>query len=80
MKTSPRLATIVILSTILVAWFSGEPDSDIRLFCTHGKVFVEFEEKGKIWGTMWLDDDGKPMSCDTDKVPPVKQSSLIREI
>lgn len=80
MKTSPRLATVVVLSTILFASINTEPDSDIRLFCTHGKVFVEFEEKGKVWGTMWLDDDGKPLSCETDSVPPVKQSSLVREI
>lgn len=36
---------------------------DTRAFCAYNKLFVEFEQRGKIWGTMLLDDNGIPIKC-----------------
>jgi hypothetical protein len=34
-----------------------------RTFCAYNKVFVEFEEGSKTWGTLMLDSKGKPIPC-----------------
>ena len=34
-----------------------------RTFCAYNKVFVEFEEGSKTWGTLMLDSRGKPIPC-----------------
>ena len=49
-------------------------DSTIRIFCAYDKLFIEFEEKNSRWGTMFLDNAGKPMSC--NKKITVEQYSL----
>jgi hypothetical protein len=33
-------------------------------FCAYGQIYVEFERNGKIWGTTYLDRNGKPIECD----------------
>jgi hypothetical protein len=80
MKRNPKLAIIVILVTILLASFGGKPRADIRFFCSHERVFIEFEEDGKVWGTIWIDDDGKPLSCSDSSVPKTKASSTIKDV
>ena len=64
MKSSPTVAVVVIVITILGSFFFSTTGSDVRFFCASGRVFVEFEERGHTWGTMWLDDVGAPISCD----------------
>ena len=48
-------------------------------FCDQAKALltqkgIEFEEKNSRWGTMFLDNTGKPMSC--NKKITVEQYSL----
>jgi hypothetical protein len=38
-----------------------------RRFCAYGHVYVEFERAGKIWGTTFLDDRGKPVNCESEE-------------
>jgi hypothetical protein len=61
-------ATLLVVGFIWAAWPEPirEDRTKIKLFCTNGRVFIEFEEKYNTWGTMWLDDDGKPVSCGDD--------------
>ena len=33
-------------------------------FCAYGQLYVEFERNGKIWGTTYLDRNGKTIECD----------------
>ena len=63
MKTHPRLATALVIGTIVAYYFSGPPATEVKMFCSHDRVFIEFTEGGKTWGTMWLEDDGSPASC-----------------
>jgi hypothetical protein len=80
MTRNPKLATIVILGTILFSFVDSKPRADIRFFCSHERVFIEFEENGKVWGTIWIDDDGKPLSCSDSSIPKTKASSMIKDI
>jgi hypothetical protein len=80
MKRNPTLAIALVLTTIAFTWVGSKPDSDIRFFCSHSRVFIEFEEGGKVWGTIWIDDDGKPLSCSDSAIPKTSSSSLIKDI
>lgn len=37
-----------------------------RTFCAYGNVFVEFDEDGYRWGTVLLNQNGKPIPCKED--------------
>ena len=40
-----------------------EPETQSNVFCAYGKVFVEFEEGSRKWGTILLNESGKPIQC-----------------
>jgi hypothetical protein len=73
-KRFKNIVLFVTLSTvIIVLWplrnlLSIEEDIHTRRFCAYGQVFVEFEHTGKTWGTTFLDERGKPVSCTDDDV------------
>ena len=49
-----------------------------RTFCAYNRVFVEFEEGSKVWGTLMLDSRGKPIPCsETDDNELIIQSNTI---
>ena len=80
MKRSPKLAISIVLLTIVFAWLGHEPDSNIKFFCSNGRVFIEFKEGNSIWGTAWTDDNGRPMSCSEINMPKTQASSIIKDI
>jgi len=57
---------------VIVVWPMQDIDisSDVhtRRFCAYGQVYVEFQQGNKIWGTTFLDDNGKPVRCSEDDV------------
>ena len=54
---------VVVLFFVTIFFVENEAKSTTRLFCAYGKIFVEFEESHSTWGTLMLDNNGKPMSC-----------------
>ena len=58
----------ILIGIVWAAWPTppSSTTTRVRLFCAYGKVFIEFEEKYNTWGTMWLDDSGRPITCDED--------------
>jgi hypothetical protein len=46
-----------------MAALKGKPVTETHAFCAYNRVFVEFEEDGKRWGTIMLDMNGRPMPC-----------------
>jgi hypothetical protein len=48
--------------------------TETRTFCAYGRIFVEFEESGKVWGTLMLDFYGKPISCKEGLEPEIDNS------
>jgi hypothetical protein len=57
------LSVIVVL--VISALFYDPPHAESKVFCAYNRVFVEFEDGRHKWGTILLDEDGKPISCTT---------------
>jgi hypothetical protein len=55
---------------ILLLLPGPEEEGQAKLFCSYDKVFVEFDDGNYKWGTMFLDDDGKPISCSKNYLQP----------
>ena len=48
-----------------------------RTFCAYNRIFVEFEEGSKIWGTIMLDAKGKPIPwLESETQETVKQDNM----
>lgn len=65
---------IIIAIVITGRWIVNSTRSDVRLFCSYGKVFIEFQEGSSVWGTMMLDDDGIPVRCDRNTKTTLKDT------
>ena len=61
------VVTSVIITSVVGWWLFVKSDSHAKMFCTYGRVFIEFTESGNTWGTMWLDDSGQPVQCGKDE-------------
>jgi hypothetical protein len=62
---------MLALLVVFVLWpLQDTLNDDIhtRRFCAYGQVYVEFQQGSKIWGTTFLDERGKPVSCTDDDV------------
>ena len=57
-------ASAIFAIFILLPIEDTSEDIHTERFCAYGRVFVEFQKGGKVWGTVFLDDFGKPLSCD----------------
>jgi len=77
MSRTPKLACIVAIITVILAIYTKIPSDDVRFFCSHDRVFIEFEDNGKVWGTMWIDSDGKPQTCDSKQKVFTKSNDII---
>jgi hypothetical protein len=53
---------------------SQHPITETRSFCAYGRVFVEFEDNGRIWGTLMLDFYGKPIRCREGDEPEINNT------
>jgi hypothetical protein len=63
--TKTAFAVLAFFITILVIVIIKK-DSSVtyaRTFCAYNRLFVEFEEGNKIWGTTMLDTRGRPIPC-----------------
>jgi hypothetical protein len=55
------LIGLILLRSVPLDFGVSRPES--RIFCAYERLFIEFEDGRLRWGTMLLDDDGRPMSC-----------------
>ena len=61
--------TCAVVATVLLSLavrIKNQPTTHTKTFCAYGRVFVEFDEEGKRWGTLMLDMGGKPIRCQDD--------------
>ena len=64
-----KLKILIIIVTLIMGIYGSSPpfDSSIgthtRMFCAYDKMFIEFDDGKNTWGTMWLDRDGRPVTC-----------------
>jgi hypothetical protein len=49
--------------TIVYLWPIDTPGIRAKRFCAYSELYVEFEYQGKIWGTTFLDESGRPVPC-----------------
>ena len=78
MKIKIAISLIVLLGIFIVVPVDLKNQTNASMFCSYGRVFVQFEERHNIWGVMWLDENGKPVSCDNDG-PITKSTEKTRE-
>jgi len=55
------LALIVAIVALLV--FTEPTRAESKIFCAYNRVFVEFEDGRHKWGTLLLDEEGRPINC-----------------
>jgi hypothetical protein len=73
---------IIAILFIIILWPFQSTSDEIRTrrFCAYKTVYVEFEHDGKIWGTTFLNSNGKPATCDEDDVTPEPTTNLEKNI
>jgi len=72
------LAAILVVVVVWPMQDTFNDDIHTHRFCAYGQVYTEFEHNGKIWGTTFLDDRGRPVGCTDDDAK--EQTSLHKEI
>jgi len=80
------IKNVVMWTVAIVALFIILPIQDMispdeitaRKFCAYGQVYVEFHSNSKTWGTTFLDNRGRPVSCDEEE-NNVKEQTTTRE-
>ena len=79
MKTAWIILGSIAGSVIVILLLLPGPEEEgqAKLFCSYDKVFVEFDDGNYKWGTMFLDDDGKPISCSKNYLQP--KSKMTRK-
>ena len=60
------LATLIVILAVLV--LKTPSKTEAHIFCAYNRVFVEFDEDGKRWGTTMLDYNGRPIPCEEHDV------------
>jgi hypothetical protein len=49
--------------------------TETRTFCAYGRIFVEFEDSDRVWGTLMLDFYGRPIPC-TEGIEPETNNTI----
>lgn len=60
-------AVAAIMAAISLKLILTSDETVAKTFCAYNRVFVEFEEHGKSWGTLMLDWEGHPIPCSEDR-------------
>lgn len=55
---------VAILTIIVSYFFVFDNDTHAITFCAYNTTFVEFSEGFHRWGTILLDQDGRPVPCE----------------
>ena len=64
-----KLKILIIIVTLIIGIYGSAPTADsnigthTRMFCAYDRMFIEFTDGKNTWGTIWLDQDGRPVAC-----------------
>lgn len=58
--------SVTITVLVLISIGAPKEQSVTNAFCAYNRIFVEFDENGKRWGTILLDYQGRPIPCISD--------------
>lgn len=76
MLTRSAMLTITMFVAMLT-WAYTDEDSYASTYCAYGKIFVKFKENGQTWGSLMLDDDGRPIKCLEKSTETTSKSTLL---
>jgi hypothetical protein len=68
------ISCITFLIGLIVISRDPKPITETRIFCAYNRVFVEFEDNDRIWGTIMLDFYGKPIPCKEGSDPEINNT------
>ena len=80
MSRGVKISLIIVLILLLCGWLFSPRRNEMTstVFCAYGRVFVEFDHDGYLWGTTLLDREGKPIPCqDEIKMPASNIKNFI---
>ena len=63
MKFSIWAIIAAIIVVLLIELVYSNSTTSTRAFCAYNRTFVEFEDRGRVWGTLILDSNGRPIPC-----------------
>lgn len=63
MKFSIYTIIAAVTVVFLIDFVTSNATTSTRTFCAYNRTFVEFEEHGRVWGTLILDFAGRPIPC-----------------
>jgi len=63
MKFSIWTIIAAIIVVLLIELVYNTSTTSTRAFCAYNRTFVEFEDRGRVWGTLMLDFAGRPIPC-----------------
>jgi len=63
MKFSICVIIAAVAVVLLIDFVASASTISTRTFCAYNRTFVEFEERGHVWGTLILDFAGRPIPC-----------------
>jgi hypothetical protein len=66
--------SIFCIAVVIYLWPVESSVVRTRRFCAYGELYVEFEHHGKIWGTTFLDELGRPVPCNEN--PEIQEVEL----
>lgn len=70
------LIVLVVAMTYSCTVADSEHVAETNIFCAYGTVFIEFKEKNNTWGTVFLDNAGRPIRCDSNnRTDPVIENN-----
>lgn len=59
---------------------SQSDDIQTQQFCAYGEVYIVFQRGNRTWGTTFLNERGKPVSCSDDSITEKTIPATIMEI
>jgi hypothetical protein len=57
------ILSIFCIAVVVYFWPEESKGIHATRFCAYGELYVEFENHGKVWGTTFLDELGRPIPC-----------------
>jgi hypothetical protein len=64
-----KVKILIVMITLIMGIYGSSRSvntnvrTQARMFCAYDKIFIEFDDGKNVWGALWLDRDGMPVTC-----------------
>ncbi len=69
-------SVILFLGSVFIL-YASRTETESKLFCAYGRLFVEFHEGHVVWGTIMLDDSGMPVLCPKEETNKLYNRGIV---